>query len=565
MAVSDNPLGRAPIRVSAQATGARYSAPSSNAALELAQSLQSIEPTVGKSLSLIANRKAEEANVNARKDAITTNGANLADAVRAGTIKPTQNPWYMQAYAREAAAVSTRTALGALQADSASWAERNDPKAFAARWSSEVAKVGENYSGVDQNAGFVPVAAQFGQQVIASNQAQAVQRIETERTQNVSSLLATDLSKATVAHGGTLTAGDVAETITAARANWIGTGGDEAGWNHVVAGAITSAGYQTHNSAIIDLLKDPSLSYDGKKSIYGIIGVADAAESDRYRIEQAARAAAGGRMAGLQAADIQKGQEAFTKMLSDPADGKALLLGRFNTSELVNKWEAQGYTVPQIRAALSLAKDAVGDSSSLANSSMSLNGQNPETASAVVTLHEDIIAHGMTPSNKVRLTQLVANGDIRESEALSLQGLAHTIARQAESDDRADARAAKSDARAAASDARRDAADGTKAVARGRQVALNYAASAATSVAGIIQRGPGKGRATASADMLKRAQTTAVQAYASHLALNPDDTQGATLAAHTAVQEWGHNQLAVRGGGATTKATPSGGNPNRKQ
>jgi hypothetical protein len=563
MARSTNPLDRATIGVAAQETGARYSAPGGNAALDLAQSLSSLEPTVGKSLQLLAQKKAEDASVEARKDAITTNGANLADAVRAGTIKPTQNPWYMQAYSREAAAVSSRSALGQLQADSASWAERNDPKAFAAKWAEGVAKIGESYSGVDQDAGFAPTAAQYTQQVIASNQAQNVQRIETERTQNASSLLATDLSKATVAHGGSLTAGDVAESITAAKASWIGTGGDEAGWNHVVAGAITSAGYQTHNSEIIDLLKDPTLSYDGKKSIYGIIGVADAAESDRYRIQQAARAAAGGRMAGLQAADIQKGQEAFSNMLNDPADGKALLLGKFNTSELIDKWTRQGYTIPQVRAALSLAKDAVGDSSSLANSSMSLNGQNPETATAVVSLHEDILNNGMTPSNKARMVQLLATGDLKESEALSLQGLAHTIQRQDISDARADARAAKSDARAAASDARRDAADNTKAVARGHQTALNYAASAATAVAGIIQRGPGKGRATASADTLKRAQSVAVQAYASHLALNPADTSGATLAAHTAVQEWGHNQLAVRGGGAT-KASPSGGNPNRK-
>lgn len=245
--------------VTAQVSGAQYAPPASNPALDLARSLTEIRPEAQGAINAVGDSLQSQAQIQAKKDAMAANGAKYADAVQQGKILPTQNPWYMQAYNRESAAISSQQDLYKLQNDAATWPEANDPQQFQQRWQQGVADIGKNYSTPDENAGFMAAASQVTQQTIASNQAENVQRIVAARTTNVSALAADSLVQAMKQTGGTLSGTQAYQAMSAAHLRWTATGGSEEQWNKIVFDAVTAAGYSTGDSGVIDLLKDPAL------------------------------------------------------------------------------------------------------------------------------------------------------------------------------------------------------------------------------------------------------------------------------------------------------------------
>lgn len=273
MARSADALRRETVTQQAQGVGARIQAPSTNAALQLAQSLGSIEPSANQALQTYAANKNKEATLQAKHDALVASGAKLADAVRDGTLEPTSNPWYVQAYQRESAAVRGQSSLAQLQLDSASWAEKNDPEAFATRWRAEVGKAAEGFNSKDETAGFAPVEAQFTQQALQSNVSQNVTRITAERKQNLSALASSALAKAIQDGGGSISANTAVAALNPARLQYLATGGSLAEWNEMAVGAVTSAAYATQNSGALDLLHAPELvhgeSEGGAAATYG--------------------------------------------------------------------------------------------------------------------------------------------------------------------------------------------------------------------------------------------------------------------------------------------------------
>src|ERR1700748_3464178 len=96
MATSTDPLAREQIGVVARLPTARVTAPASNSALDLAQALANVTPEAQQAMAQYADSEATRVRESARRDAIETSGAQLADAVRQGQLKPTQNPWYIQ-------------------------------------------------------------------------------------------------------------------------------------------------------------------------------------------------------------------------------------------------------------------------------------------------------------------------------------------------------------------------------------------------------------------------------------------------------------------------------------
>lgn len=269
MATETDPLRRTSIGVVAQLPGARLAGPRTNSALQLAESLRDINPEARQLMQGIAEDRAAKAQAQAKKDAIEASGSLLADAVREGKIKPTQNPWYVQAYNREAAAIRAQSALQDLQVQSTSWEEQDDPQAFNERWRKEVGAVSEGFDGEDYAAGFTAVEGAVTSQVLQSNVARNSARIETERTQNLAALSTDALQQALRQNGGALTPNQAWAALAPAREQWFSTGGDETQWNKIIVGAVTSAAYGAKDKNLLDLLKAPELLH-GPSEIGGV-------------------------------------------------------------------------------------------------------------------------------------------------------------------------------------------------------------------------------------------------------------------------------------------------------
>jgi murein DD-endopeptidase MepM/ murein hydrolase activator NlpD len=255
MAVNTDPLRRDRIAVVSQDTGDRYSAGRTNAALQLSDSLKELTPEFNQALANIADKEATKQREQGRLDALRNQGAPLANAVRDGKIDATQNPWYMEAYAKEGAALRGQADLQKLQMDSTTWAEQGDPEAFTARWRKEVGDLAGNYRSKDEASAFMAVESQTTQQVLQSNVAVNVQRIKAERYQNVTSIAASALIQASSANGGKLTPQAAILTLQPSKEMWIATGGTMADWNAIQTKAITTASYSTRNSGLLDLTK----------------------------------------------------------------------------------------------------------------------------------------------------------------------------------------------------------------------------------------------------------------------------------------------------------------------
>lgn len=260
MAVNTDPLRRDPV-AQAATPGARLAAPASNAALELANSLAQINPQAQQALGGIADRRAAAFRAQAKRDALEASGAKLADAVREGKIRPTQNPWYVQAYDTESAAIRGQSSLAQLQADSLTWEERDDAPAFAKRWRESVAEVSKGFEGKDAWAGFSAVEAQFTQQTLATNQAQNAKRIEGERLANLGQLGSEALTSYMRGSGGKITPNAAFSSLLPVKQQWFATGGDQLGWETLLKNSLISAAREAQDPTILDLAKAPELLY----------------------------------------------------------------------------------------------------------------------------------------------------------------------------------------------------------------------------------------------------------------------------------------------------------------
>lgn len=260
MAVSANPLERATIRVTSQDTGDRLAVPQTNSALQLAEALGELVPTARALAGSIGEDLQTTAEANARRDATVASGARLADAVRSGVIRPTQNPWYTQAYRRESAALRVQRSLRELQLQSVTWDSQGDPARFEAQWSAGVRSIAEA-EGTDRDteAGFVAAERQITPQVLNTNQERNARRITEERSQNVSALAAEALADAARTHGGTLSPNLAYDALQGARARWFATGGSLNDWNNIAKAALTTAAYSTQNSGLLDLARAPEI------------------------------------------------------------------------------------------------------------------------------------------------------------------------------------------------------------------------------------------------------------------------------------------------------------------
>lgn len=274
MARSSDPLRRDALGVVANLPQTRVEAPRTNAALQLADSLADASPALRGAMETYNREQAEKATAEAKKDAIRMAGQELADATRAGVIKPTQNPWYIQAYNREGAAIRARTQLSQLQVESQQWEEVDDHQAFAERWMKEVGSVAEGFEGEDYSAGFIASEAQVTSQVLQTNTARNSARIVQEREQNVGALAQDALQQALRARGGTLNANEAWAALAPVREQWFATGGDELKWRQILQTALVTTAEANGDKYILQLARAPELLYgpseEGEKVRFGM-------------------------------------------------------------------------------------------------------------------------------------------------------------------------------------------------------------------------------------------------------------------------------------------------------
>lgn len=257
-----------------------------NSALQLAGALQDLNPKLTQ-VGLAVAKEDQDVQAHAAKvKAIETGGKSLADAVREGKIEPTQNPYFIQDYNREAGAISAQTAIDQLNVDSTSWAEKNDPAAFRTKYLAGIAEIGKQYTNPDSQEGFAAAAQQSIQQQTEANVAYNVQRITQERGENLSALTAKQIVQVNAQHGGAATGAQVQAAIEPLRQQWLSTGGDQAAWNKITLQGILAASWNTHSQHILDASKSMSNGLSGAQSgsVYETLGSAEQIETARYRI-----------------------------------------------------------------------------------------------------------------------------------------------------------------------------------------------------------------------------------------------------------------------------------------
>lgn len=404
-----NPTGREMVQlgVSARYTGDRASAPTTNHALQLADSLQSINPQLQQVLVRYGGQLVERQKQKARADALLTSGERFAEAVRSGKLEKTQNPFYIQAYNQEAGQMRARSWLAEMQTQATTWDERNDPVAFQQRWNQQVGQIAEQFKdNTDEMAGFRAEEAQVTQQTIAANTAQNVDRIEKERASNLSAMVSQRIAALKQANGGKVSPEQVNSDLAYLREQVLKTGGTQEEWDRILQSGVTTAAYAQSDPSLLEALK---VKGDGQViAAYDRPGVADAVEADRYRIQQSAEDAARARVNQRAAEVATEGDAAVDKLFE--TFGADINSGHIDPGKLTEAMRKDGVSERAISYALNNIQRTIADSASLSQAYM--------TRDPVIT--QLLVRAKKGDLKPEELAPLVVSGKIDNSDAASL-------------------------------------------------------------------------------------------------------------------------------------------------
>jgi len=259
MARSTDPLRRGSIQTAAQLPGASLSPSQNNSALLLATSLRDTSREARQAFNTATQKSRARNTALAQRDAIATSGAQLADAVRDGRIRKTQNPFYVQAYNRESAAIRSQRSLQQLQVESQTWDEKDDHVAFEQRWRKEVGDIALQYEGEDAITGFKSAEAQVTPQVLQSNVATNSTRIVQERDQNLVIMGVEALSQQYAAVGGNITVNQALQAIAPVAQQHRGTGGSEIEYRGLLEQIIDGFARAEGSEELLSLKSAPEL------------------------------------------------------------------------------------------------------------------------------------------------------------------------------------------------------------------------------------------------------------------------------------------------------------------
>lgn len=395
-------------------------APRTNPVLQLAGALGDLQPEAATAAVNYAKIQEFKAEQSSRVDALKTKGAAFADAVRSGAIEPTQNPWYIMAYQRNAAMVQTRGAVADLNTQAAQWSEQNDPQAFASKYQAALSKIGENFKDPTAQEGFNSAAQPALDQALAQNVAYNVERIKAQRVEDLSSLAGNAVQKAVAARGGHTDPAKIEAAMAPFKADFLATGGTVAEWNaKIVPNAVIDAAFASNDPTIPLLAK--GLKNEGGGSIYDQSGVAQQMQRASYEIDRQIKFASSQKMQELQFAQEQQVRaiegEVFKKygpgIYSGQFDEEAAiqdLSKRYPPAALARAFQSIASTSNSIRE---LAANRTGAFESSQGGSMEIN-----------SLYSEAQMRGWSEGFENDIGKLLLNGNISDQTAVDLRARA---------------------------------------------------------------------------------------------------------------------------------------------
>jgi len=540
------PVNTPQVDLIAHQTGAVLDAPDDNSALQLAHALSGVNDALKPALQGYAQDMQVKIGAQAHADALANSGAAFADAVRSGQIQPTQNPWYIQAYEKNAAAVRGLSDVTQLVSDSQSFASRTDPVAFQQEFQTKLGAIAKNYTGLDQSEGFNSVAQPLAQQAIQQNVQYNVARIRQEHEQDISTLNTTAILSAKAANGGNPSPDQVYAAMEPQHQQWLSTGGTEQEWNNVAVNSVVGAAFNSGDSSLLGVLNDDRHGQGALSHIAGPDGkpVAETLSSASYWIDRESNMAGSSALRSIETAANLEGQKA-ANLVADHF-GYDFLQGKVAKSDILGFLQQQGVSPKGADVAIGILSKSASENQALGRALM---GANPD----VLALYNKANREGYSDDLAGQVADKVRTGQLDLTEGEQIISSATSRTNHLDSEQRADARSARSDARAAASDQRRLTLDQAKALKDHRTQRLGVISTALSSV-GIKTLADPKQRTA----LLAQLQDV----EGGYLASHAGDTLGASQAVDAAANKY-LNSVIARHNRMQSPATAPGGNPRR--
>lgn len=394
----------------ARPTGLSLPAPQSNGALELASSLAGVNEALQPALQGVAKTLQARASAKAEADAMANSGKAFGDAVREGKLRPTQNPWYIQAYVEKSAAIRAQAEGAQLVSDSQTWAERSDPQAFAQRWAQEVGKLAQNFTNPVAARGFAASMDPISSQVLNTNLEYNAQRITQENVQNTTQLMSSAIA-------GVYKANPKADpkayydAIQPYLDQWHGTGGTDAQANALIKGAFSAAAANVGDGDLLDALK-----YDrgnGKGSVYDIVDAkgnpyAADIEQTRYYVFKQAEIAG---MGAVRKAQAQQEIEGFqVQNWAYQKYGWDLMSGKVPMQEIRDEARAAGFSPQGVQAFFREESRDLSSIDAYMSAQTRQYAKDPANQETILKLRTEALRQGFTPSFEARVWEQVRNG-----------------------------------------------------------------------------------------------------------------------------------------------------------
>lgn len=410
--------------INPSAVGQSAQAPRRNAALELAGSLAEISPLARDFAGQYADWATKDARDRASKIAIENKGTDFAELVRTGKIEPTQSPWFMQAYHQESARVRTMAAIDTLNADAATWPERNDPNAFQDRWTKSLQQLGQTIgSDADSQAGFSAAAGPAQQQAFAGNTELNVQRIIAENQQNIASAIAQAVRQVNSMHGGKASKAQLEAALEPLYDKWSKVGLADADWNKSVLSGLVGAAEATQNPNLVDEAR--VLTNRAGGSLYDNPGAAEQLELVRHRIKGNINDQLRTAMAERQFHDYTQDRNASAILLKTLGPGVLSGMSSDTANQAVAILSKNGFDAESIAHAVGTFAKSANDLKMLQAAHWADYKGSPEGVAHLGALQYEAKTQGWSPAFQDELGQLALtqNVSLEDIHGLSDQAM----------------------------------------------------------------------------------------------------------------------------------------------
>lgn len=382
----------------------------------LAGALSEAEPGVQDFVGQLGGLLQQRAQNKAQADALAQSGEALGQAVRDGKIEPTQNPWYIKAYNQDSAEIRGKSDMAGLLDESQTWAEKNDPQAYQARFSKEMGALAQNYTGHPESLqGFESAAKPIYDQAIAQNQELNVQQINLQHTQDITSLM-NGAIRDTFKANPKASPDDLLASVYPLVDKAIGTGFTEPQAKELVFNSILGAAYQNLDPTLLNLANVP---YKGGTPLAEIAGVDGKPYGEQlsyaaYRINTDAR-----QQGNLNDVAAQKeGNSMVASLMQDYGyDYKAMLQTMMDPTKLAAYAQAHRISPAGALEATKLLDAKFTGMIGMDKALVSLNSNDPSNITLKLDLHTYAAQHGFDKGLGTRLSTLVAKGDLTTADA----------------------------------------------------------------------------------------------------------------------------------------------------